>query len=112
MGTAAAPPPSPPVKRDRKPFWASLNRRVLALGGTAAAVAGILALGTQMFTWFDSPEGKITSLEIGRVTPLSYGEWADHERVPRDTLPADELPKPGRMIAFDVETEGFSAKDE
>ncbi len=109
MGTATAPPPPPPKGPERKAFWASFNAKVLAAGGSAAAIAGVLALGTTVFSWFGSEEAKITSLELGRVTPLTYGEWRDHERVPRDGVPEQQLRAPGKMIAFDVETEGFSA---
>lgn len=103
---STAPPPTAP---EHKSFWASLNHRVLAVGAITAAVGGTLALGTQVFAWFDSPEAKVTSLELGRVTPLTYGEWRDHERIPRAGLPAEQLRTPGKMIAFDVETEGFSS---
>jgi hypothetical protein len=92
--------------------WTSFSKRVLAAGAFATAVGAVIALGATMFSWFGHQEGTIASLRIASVTPLTYSEWLEHENIPRAGFSAAELATPGQMVAYDVETEGFSPSDE
>jgi hypothetical protein len=92
--------------------WASLAKRMFAVGALAGTVSAVVALGTDVFSWFGHEDAKITSLTIGGVTPLTYGEWRTHERVPLDGVPADQLAATGRMVAFDLQMANFSNGDQ
>jgi len=89
-----------------------LNKRLLAAGALATAVSAVIAAGGTLHSWVSRPSPKVLSLDIARITPLTYGEWLDHEHQPRKDFPAEQMAAPGKLINYDVSTDSLSPDDQ
>jgi hypothetical protein len=85
-----------------------LSKALLAAGALAGALSTIVALLVTMHSWLPhDPKGTVKRLRLQNVRPLTYGEWRDHERVPLTGVPKSQLRIQGKLITFDVETQGY-----
>lgn len=72
----------------------------------AGALGSIVALAVTVHGLFDrpsKPEGTV-AMKVLSTTPLTYGGWMTHERVPTQGVPVADRRTPGRLIAYDVTT--------
>jgi hypothetical protein len=90
----------------------SIRTAIIAAGALAGAIASIIGVGSTVAGWLkDGPEGTVETLHIQSIRPLSYGEWREHESVPTAGVPASQLRAPGKLITFNVVTNGYSEND-
>jgi hypothetical protein len=100
------PPPQPPPERRKR---ISPDKGVLAVGAIAGALLAIITLGDTVVSWFKSdPAGSVERMQLQAAMPLTYGEWRQREGVPNRGVPPDQLRVPGRLITYEVDTEGFA----
>jgi hypothetical protein len=91
----------------------SVGKALLAAGALAGAIGSIIALSSTVAGWFKSgPEGTVKALRIQTIRPLTYGEWRDHESASTAGVPAAQLQVPGKLITFDIETNGYNDNEE
>jgi hypothetical protein len=82
---------------------------LLAVGAAAGAIATILGLGTTVAGWLQGdPGGLVSRLGLQSVKLLTYGEWRSHENIPLTGVPTSQLRTPGRLINYEVDTQGFN----
>jgi hypothetical protein len=86
---------------------------VLAAGALAAAVGSIVGFGGTVASWLEGPPpGTVRGLSVQSAEVMTYGESLE-----RDTpgaaadVPESQRRVPGRLIAYDVDTTGFTVKD-
>jgi hypothetical protein len=90
----------------------SVRKTILAVGALAGAIGSVIALGSTLAGWLDdSPGGNVEKLRIQSIRPLTYGEWRSHESVSAAGVPRSQLRAPGKLVTFDVVTNGYSDDD-
>ena len=90
---------------------------VLAAGALAAAVGSVVGLGTTVSSILDrktpaKPAGKVRTLEVRSVRSLTYGQSRDLGPGDATPVPQSESGRPGELVEYDVETQGFTPEDE
>jgi hypothetical protein len=84
---------------------------ILGAGAAAGAIGSVLALGTTVGGWLrDGSAGTVTKLRLQIVKPLTYGEWAMHEGVRLTGVSRARLRTPGRLITYQLDTQGYKDK--
>jgi hypothetical protein len=86
----------------------TLRGAILAVGALAGAIFSVIALSTTLWGWFDGDApGKVTKLGIRGIRPLTYGQWRSHEGVPNRGLTRPQRNAAGKLITFEVATQGY-----
>jgi hypothetical protein len=95
-------------ERDAAPRqrWFSLTRIVLSAGGLAAAIGSVIALTTNVSSWFSNPSGDIPVVAIEAITPIRYADFV-HRDNPGERVSPKEALLQGKQITFSVETTGY-----
>jgi len=101
----------------RRPARPKTKRSLFALVGQLTALVGLIS-GIVTLIFVFRPGWKPTHVDVGTATitdvtvlqPVTYGRYLQKQELPAGTMSHEQLVKPGVMVSFHYELDGFRGK--
>jgi hypothetical protein len=117
--TDAAPAPEEPESRRRNPVAYFLQKRnpLVYVGQAAGVVALVASVVGLLFVfkpgWKPEPPPDVGTLKIAESSvrqPVTFGRYLERLRLPPLDMTKEFLQRPGLLVEFDYQAEGFRGK--